>query len=166
MHESAPARTCLIPVLISLLLLLGCLAETPIGPFRATMTAPDLQYLPPAKIRTTMWVLAAETQHLERLMSDPTDEERKAMQSLVSGSLGRMRNAARTLDEPGRSTQHPLLNQNLERFLGRLVRAKRAVDREPPNYFPASSIAGSCSLCHGGRSETVMHEGDRVQHGL
>lgn len=166
MHESAAARTCLIPALVSLLLLLGCLAETPIGPYRATMMAPDLQYLPPAKIRTTMWVLAAETQHLERLMSDPTNEEREAMQSLVSGALERMRMAARTLDKPGRSTQHPLLNQLLERFLGRLDRARRAVDREPPNYFPASSIAGSCALCHGGMSETVMLEGDRVQRGL
>ncbi len=143
-------------LLMSLFVPLGCLGETPIGPIRATMSAPDLQYLPPEKIRTAMWVLAAEIQHLERLMTDPTQEEHGAMQVVVAGTLQRMKIAARTLDKPGRATQHPVINQNLGNFLSRIERAQRAVDRDPPNYFPASSLAGSCFLCHGGKTVTAM----------
>ena len=127
----------------------ACQVRTPIGPVRATSMAPDLKYLPPEEIRTSMWVLAAETQHLETLLADPTAYEGPALRTLVRGALERMRIAATTLDQPGRTTQHPVINQNLENFVGRLERARRAVDRDPPSYFLASSIAGSCFVCHG-----------------
>ena len=166
MHRAQRDRTLVILLLVSILLPLGCVAGNPIGPIRATMTPPDLQYLPEEKLRTTMWVLAAEIQHLERLMTQPTGEEREAMQPIVASTLDRMRIAARTLDQSGRSSQHPILNQNLSKFLGRLERAKRAVDRDPPNYFPASTIAGSCFLCHGGQSGTAKWEPDERRKSL
>ena len=156
MYQSRRQRIATVILLTIMSVSFGCLAETPIGPIRATMSAPDLQYLPPEKVRTVMWVLAAEIQHLEHLMTDPTEEERESMQVAVAGTLQRMRIAARTLDQPGRATQHPVVNQNLGQFLGRIERAQRAVDRDPPNYVPASTLAGSCFLCHGGKSATAM----------
>lgn len=156
MAQSTPQSVFTVLLLTLLIAPLGCMADSPVGAIRATMTAPDLQYLPPEKIRTVMWVLAAEIQQLERLMTEPTEAERDSMQVAVAGTLARMKIAARTLDQPGRATQHPVVNQNLGQFLGRIERAERAVDRDPPNYFPASTLAGSCFLCHGGKSATAL----------
>lgn len=128
--------------------------ETPIGPFRATTFPPDLSYLPPAQIRTSMWVLAAEIQELENLLIARQEGNGRAQRHETRAVLERMRVAAQALDQPGRSSQHPVLNENLELFLNRIERAKRALDRDPPDYYPASTIAGSCYLCHG-RSEAV-----------
>ena len=137
---------CALPVVI----LSGTLAcDTPLGPMRATTFPPDLSYMPPENIRTAMWVLAGEIEHLEQLLSAPYSEDQVPDRAKVVGTLERMHVAAGTLDRPGRNSQHPVLNENLDRFMHRLERAKRSADRDPPNYFPASSIAGSCYLCHG-----------------
>lgn len=149
-------ETGILLILLTSVLCLGCLAKTPAGPIRVSMSAPDLENLPPERVRTTMWVLAAEIQLLERLLTDPAETESESKRAAVASTLLRMRVAAQTLDTPGRSTQHPALNQNLEFFLGRLDRAKRALDRNPPNYFSASTIAGSCFVCHGGGQGTAQ----------
>ena len=116
---------------------------------RATTMPPDLRYLPPEQIRTAMWVLAAEIAELERILETPELMDRPVTQSDVRARLARMRVAAESIDVPGKTTQHPVLNRNLDRFLGRLRQAERAVDRDPPNYFPASTLAGACFVCHG-----------------
>ena len=141
--------------------LVSCQVPKPIGPIRSTTLAPDLEYLPPEEVRTTMWVLAAEIRHLERLMTAPTKSEREALPITVRSTLERMRIAAKSLDEPGRTTQHPMINEHLGRFLSRIDRAMRAVDRDPPNYFPASTIAGSCFLCHGSTGNARLPAGAR-----
>jgi cytochrome c553 len=138
-----------VSVLASLVLAstLGC--QNASMPFRASPFPPDLKYLPPAQIQTSMWVLAAEVQHLEALLEDAAEAEDPAHRAEVRNTLERMRVAARALDMPGRTTQHPVLNENLGLFIERIDRAKLALDRDPPSYFQASTIAGSCFLCHG-----------------
>jgi hypothetical protein len=137
------------------LLLLPLACESPIGPVRATTFPPDLGYLPPAQIRTAMWVLAAEIKELERVLRVQEEGSRVDRRLETRAILERMRIAAHTLDQPGRSSQHPVLNENLKLFMDRLERAKRAVDREPPDYYVASTIAGSCYLCHGQTKATA-----------
>ena len=133
----------------------GCQAWTPIGPVRVSPLPPDLEYLPPAQVRSSMWVLAAEVNHIEQLLTSPADRDRGTQREAIRGSLERMKIAARTLDQPGRSSQHPVVNQHLGNFVERIERAKRALDRDPPNYYPASTITGSCFLCHGNVSASL-----------
>lgn len=128
-------------------LLLAC--QSGIGPIRATSFPPDLSYIPPERIKASMWVLAAEIQHLEGLLDQPRGPSRPTLRLEVRDSLERMRVAAMRLDQSGRTSQHPVLDDHIGPFIDRLERAKRSVDRDPPNYFPASTIAGSCFLCHG-----------------
>jgi len=134
-------------LMLSLPVLVSC--ETSFGGVRATSFPPDLTYIPKERVQTAMWVLAAEIQELERVLSIRKQVETESQRVTVMAILERMRVAAQTLEEPGRSTQHPVLNENLDVFLNRLDRAKRSLDREPPDFFPSSTIAGSCYLCHG-----------------
>jgi hypothetical protein len=143
---------------LSLLLLASVACEQ----FRVTTFPPDLSYLPPVQVRTAMWVIAAELQYLEERLDLPAASDQEFRKSEILKSLGRMRVAADSLDEPGRASQHSILNENLERFVHRIERAKRAVDRDPPNYFPASTIAGSCYLCHGKTHGTVSWQKEAV----
>ena len=157
MQHFARTRHPITSSLVALALLfafVGC--ETGFAGLRATTFPPDLSYLPAERIRTVMWVLAAETQRLEGLLNLPDETAPANRRVEVSKSLGRMQVAMRTLDEPGRINQHPVVNQNFSRFLGRLERAKRGVDRDPPNYFYAISIAGSCAFCHEQSKATAM----------
>jgi hypothetical protein len=131
------------------LLLVPLACKTPFGPVRVTTFPPDLSYLPPERVQTAMWVLAAEIQYLEERLNHRSEQEQRSQRSKIRQSLERMQVAARTLDEPGRTTQHPVLNENLGPFMRRLERAKLAADRDPPNFYLASTIAGSCFLCHG-----------------
>ena len=147
------------------LLLVSLACETPLGPVRVTTFPPDLSYLPAEQLRTAMWVLAAEIQYLEERLNHRNEAERIAERSEIRQSLERMRVAARTLDEPGRSTQHPVLNENLGPFMRRLERAKLAVDRDPPDFFLATTIAGSCYLCHGRTRSTVLWKTDSLPQG-
>jgi hypothetical protein len=145
-HRGSVRATALLLVL-SLPVLVSC--ETSIGGVRATSFPPDLTYIPEERLQMAMWVLAAEIQELERILSLREQVETESQRVTVMAILERMRVAARTLEEPGRSTQHPVLNENLDVFINRLDRAKRALDRQPPDFFPSSTIAGSCYLCHG-----------------
>ena len=141
---------------LSLPVLVSC--ETSIGGVRATSFPPDLTYIPKERLQMAMWVLAAEIQELERVLSIRKEVATESQRVTVVAILERMRVAAATLEEPGRSSQHPVLNQNLDVFINRLERAKRSLDREPPDFFPASTIAGSCYLCHGQTKATAGEE--------
>jgi len=136
-------------VLIVMFVLLALACRVPLESVRATTFPPDLDYIPPNEVRTSMWVLAAEVKHLEDLLAEPSAGDPNFKQAEVGRTLDRMRVALKSLDRPGRSSQHPALNEHLGQFVERLDRAERAAEREPPNYFPASTIAGSCFLCHG-----------------
>ena len=133
----------------------GCQTDTPFGPLEISSTPPNFRYMPPETIRSAMWVLAAEVEELERLLNSSPPSDSPVLSGAVIGTLDRMRAAAESLEQDGRSTQHPVLNRNLDLFIGRLKRAKRTAERTPPNYFLASSIAGSCFVCHGNNTDTV-----------
>jgi hypothetical protein len=117
---------------------------------------PDLGYVPQERIDSSMWVLAAEIGRLDELIQPPIDPEDQELRAGVRASLDRMLIAARRLETPGRSTpHHPVLTEHLGEFIQRLERARRAVDRTPPDYFQASALAGGCFLCHGSEQATA-----------
>jgi hypothetical protein len=148
---SRPSRRSSALVLIVALALaaaaLSC--QTPLRSLKESTMPPDLTYIPPERVRSAMWVLAAEIRELDRLLQRASESNSPQTQAGIQQNLIRMREAARSLDEPGRSTQHPVLNDHLGQFLAQIRRAETAAKRNPPNYFPASTLSGSCFLCHG-----------------
>ena len=150
---SARMTALMLLFMLSLPFLVSC--ETSIGGMRATSFPPDLTFIPKERLQMAMWVLAAEIQELERVLTIREEVQTESQRVTVVAILERMRTAAQTLEEPGRSTQHPVLNENLDVFINRLDRARRSLDHEPPNFFPASTIAGSCYLCHGQTKATA-----------
>jgi hypothetical protein len=109
---------------------------------------PDFAYIPPERLQSTMWILAAEVKQLDQLLGQAPAPDDAATQEAVRRSLQRMSVAIEQIDHPGRASQHPALNIHLRRFAERLEQAQRGADRTPPNYFQATALSGSCFLCH------------------
>ena len=75
------------------------------------------------------------------------DRPQDELQEDVLGHLTAMELAAAQLDGPGRAT-HPLIDQNLPAFRRDIAAAKAAAAADPPDYFLAGSVVGSCRYCH------------------
>lgn len=52
-------------------------------------------------------------------------------------------------------TNHLLIDEHIDDFLGDVARARRFVAEEPPNYYAAGRLGGSCSACHRWRADTT-----------
>ena len=111
---------------------------------------PDFAYIPPERLKSSMWILAAEVKQLDEVLNrtPPPAPDDLATQQAVRRSLQRMSVAIEQIDHPGRTSQHPKLNIHLRRFAEKLEQAQRGAERTPPNYFQASALSGSCFLCH------------------
>jgi hypothetical protein len=109
---------------------------------------PSFEYVERSRIQSSMWELAFEVQRLDRTLRHPAADPAR-QQREVADILMHMDDAIDRLAAPGRVTQHPLLNRNLPRFREQVRRAREDATREPPNYFPATTLLGSCFACHG-----------------
>jgi len=62
-----------------------------------------------------------------------------------------LKNMEKEADELGagaRQTNHLFIDQNIEAFRADVERARRAVETDPPNYYLAGRLSGSCLACH------------------
>jgi len=119
------------------------------GPIEVTPNPPDFRRLSRDDIRSAMGTLATEVRELERVLDSPDEHDHASRRGLVLASLDRMRAAAESLEQPGRTSQHPMIDERLEAFSERIRAARRDVERDPPRYFRAGTVAGACFLCHG-----------------
>jgi hypothetical protein len=45
-------------------------------------------------------------------------------------------------------TNHLVIDKHIDEFKTELVRARREVEKEPPNYYRAGRLYGGCQACH------------------
>lgn len=45
-------------------------------------------------------------------------------------------------------TNHLVIDKHIDEFKADLVRARREIEKEPPNYYRAGRLYGSCQACH------------------
>ena len=111
---------------------------------------PDFKYIETSDLHSHMWTLARDSQSLKALLAG-SEPLTPAQHQEVIQLLRDMQSAAAELNPPGQRTNHPMLDRNIEAFRLDLAMAVRAAEQEPPNYFLAGSVAGSCSYCHEGQ---------------
>ena len=134
-------------LVISMMIGAACMKET--APVRKLTMPPNFHYIPHERVKSSMWMLASEVHRLDELLRTSPDSTNVDAQREIQSSLRRMSAAVEQIDHPGQTTQHPVLNRNLDRFAERIANAQRGADRTPPNYFQASALSGSCFICHG-----------------
>ena len=62
--------------------------------------------------------------------------------------LKNMEKEADVLGAGARQTNHLLIDQNIEAFRADVERARQSVEADPPNYYLAGRLSGSCLACH------------------
>jgi hypothetical protein len=116
-----------------------------------TVTYPhDFRYYDTAEIDASMKRLAVSSRRLSEILRDsaPATEAERAE---VVALLREMEAAAGELNGTVKRSNHPLIDANLPRFQRDVSAARVAADKDPPYYFLAGTIAGSCLQCHGER---------------
>lgn len=111
---------------------------------------PDFRYIERDQLRAAMWQLAYHSRELNRVLviTETRQPDRAAIVTHLSG----MEQAAARLDTTGWPSNHPLVDMNLPNFRRDIEFARKAVEREPPNYLLASHVGGACVYCHGPRN--------------
>jgi hypothetical protein len=127
---------------------------------RSLTYGPDLAYFDNKDLTSVMAQLAVSAKHLEKILSEDitvgSANSLEATQKLsalqrqakVVAELKKMHEIATSFSKNPQATKHPIYGESLDHFLSDLSRAQRAVDQDPPNYFWAGTITGSCATCH------------------
>lgn len=109
---------------------------------------PDFRYVERQEIQGAMWQMALAARELNEFIVAEGGPSRHRDEIL--GRLQAMEAAASTLERDGRPTNHPMLEWHLPRLLRDIGAARTAVEREPPSFLLAATVAGTCLPCHSG----------------
>ena len=117
---------------------------------RAVMDPPEFSNLQREDIHDAMRAMAVQVQALDEALR-AADLDEATRQARVLGALELLKSGAQTLQTPGKTTHHAMIEQRLPQFLQDLDNARTQAAQTPPQYFLAGSISGSCMACHRGR---------------
>ena len=109
---------------------------------------PSFNYIDDSELQAAMWQLAAGVATLETTLSPEkvvTEQDRLT----VIETLDSMDAAIASLGPEGWPSNHPRLTRNASRFREQLAIAKRAAQLNPPSFYLAGNISGTCMACHG-----------------
>jgi len=108
----------------------------------------DFVYLKPAKVQSKMGRLSLNLQRINNILEDrlvvsATDREQ------IVAALADMEAVVRELGASApQKTNHLVIDQHLDSFKQDVRSARTAVEKDPPNYYLAGQLAGSCLACH------------------
>lgn len=107
----------------------------------------DLVYLDQDRIETGMLRLSSNIWAINDLLDrseiiSAFDRER------IIDLLGNLENEAIVLGAGAQITNHLLIDENIDQFKSDVKAARLAIESEPPNYYLAGRLSGSCLACH------------------
>jgi len=108
---------------------------------------PDYHYLEKRDVAASMWRLSGSIIRLDQMLADDVEPGPHTRESIIE-ELRAIEVAARAVSAEGMPTHHLQFDRQMDRFLEDVRRARMHVQHEPPNYFLAGRLAGSCSGCH------------------
>lgn len=117
------------------------------GTLREATYGPSFEYISPEQLKSTMWQMARDTRDLETLLAQPdpvSDADRKRALALLDAIY----DESERLGREGIRTNHPLLDQDRDRFRADVATARRGVQSEPPSYEVARTVSAACVHCH------------------
>ncbi|MEQ9497921.1 MAG: hypothetical protein RIT81_13705 [Deltaproteobacteria bacterium] len=126
---------------VPLLFLVAC--SSPVAELRKATYGPQFTYVEGRDLKANMWSIANDVNRLDTLLRDPQGTDADAIAEVL-----RHLEATTHALEGGTTTNHPRLDANLAHFVQEVTAARVAAEADPPNYFLAGSITGSCLHCH------------------
>jgi hypothetical protein len=127
-------------------LLVACSSNTA-EVLRRHSDLPPFNYVTQDQLRFAMWRLAHDVYELDRTLREEAGVAGYPRERIL-GLLAGMEEAAASLGPAGWPSNHPQIGANLDRLWRDIEHARRAAEREPPNYFYAGVVSGACLYCH------------------
>ncbi|RMG20224.1 MAG: hypothetical protein D6729_03380 [Deltaproteobacteria bacterium] len=106
----------------------------------------DIRYYSRHELKTVMGRMAKDVSTLDDLLrrDAPPPDTRARIVALLRD----IEENASQLYSPGALTNHPRIERNIGSFLKTVTEARRAAERDPPNYYLAGNLIGACVYCH------------------
>lgn len=126
-------------------LLSGCSSNP--DSFPQIANPPPFDFADGEQLRSSMHQLAFELQLLDNAVANEIDDVPNLRQEVIDriNNIERIAEYARDSDL---STRHPFLQDDMNRFLSNVRRAKADASRNNPRYYMAGRISGGCMSCH------------------
>ncbi len=118
--------------------------------FAATMRRitypPDFVYVSDQELRNDMQRLGRQLALLEEalLVDEPLQPDPQEVMAILS----RIERIGSDLQAGDAGASHAFLENDMPRFANDVMRARMAASMDPPRYYLAGRVAGSCVNCH------------------
>tara|TARA_B110000858_G_scaffold193601_1_gene246471 strand:+ start:21887 stop:22339 length:453 start_codon:yes stop_codon:yes gene_type:complete len=131
--------------LITVFTLAGC--STNPDSFPRIANPPPFDYVDGEQLRSNMHQLAFELQQLDMALLDAY-VDRPSFQRQIVDSIQNIERIGGHIRETDLAIRHPFLQDDMDRFLSDVHRARRDAERSVPRYYMAGRISGGCINCH------------------
>lgn len=131
--------------LVAVFALAGCSSNT--DSFPQIANPPPFDYIDGEELRSSMHQLAFELQQLDMALLDAYID-RPSFQRQIVESIQNIERIGGYIQETDLSVRHPFLQDDMDRFLSDVRRAKEDAERSVPRYYMAGRISGGCINCH------------------
>lgn len=131
--------------LIAVFSLAGC--STNSDSFPQIANPPPFDYADGEQLRSNMHQLAFELQQLDMALLDAY-VDRPSFQRQIVDSIQNIERIGGYIQETDLAVRHPFLQDDMDRFLSDVRRAKMDAERSVPRYYMAGRISGGCITCH------------------
>lgn len=115
--------------------------------FPQVASPPPFDYVDGDELRSRMHQLAFELQQLDMVFTSEEDDNSSFQQDIVN-NLRNIERIGGVLQTGDLSSKHPFLQDDMDRFLADVRKARSDASRNSPRYYMAGRISGSCVSCH------------------
>jgi hypothetical protein len=108
---------------------------------------PSMVRLEPKQVTGAMTRYSVSLWRLDEILSTSETILPYQREEIIS-LLREMERQADRLGAGATVTNHLVIDQHIDEFKAELGRARRDVEKEPPSYYRAGRLYGSCQACH------------------
>lgn len=113
---------------------------------RSVTYPPEFVYVSSDELRSRMDRLGYQLARLDNALVE--DDLRQPNQQEVLSILSEIETIGSRLQAGEAGASHPFLEDEMPRFVNDITRARMAASLDPPQYYLAGRVAGSCVNCH------------------
>ncbi len=128
-------------------LTLGIVLVTGCAYVRKVTYPPDFVYLEDRKVVSAMADLNVDMWRIDDIIANSESIWPYQREEIIQ-LLRHMEDVADRLGAGTAVTNHLLIDQNIDLFKDDVRAARKYVQSDPPNYYLAGRLSGSCTACH------------------
>ncbi|MFT7556732.1 MAG: hypothetical protein ACI9LO_003062 [Planctomycetota bacterium] len=141
-YWNAKNRTFLIMVVLLTTFVLQSCAQ-----IRKVTYPPDFVYLEHKKVTSQMALLGLYTRRLDEIIKPNVYVTQEQHQKVLE-ILSQINQVTDVLGAGSPNTNHLVIDDHIDQFKDGVTTAIIMAEAEPPNYFAAGQLSGSCVACH------------------